>query len=232
MDRVALVTGANRGIGLEICKQLAQQNINVILTGRDEERCRQAKLTAGNPGGNITYQVMDVTSERSIQKARNFIKEQFGRLDILINNAGVYLDDGVSIFDLPLSTMKETLEVNLIGAFLVSQTFVPLMKTANYGRVVNISSGYGGLHDMSGKTAAYRISKTGLNALTKILAAETAGYQIKVNSACPGWNKALMGGSGAPRSVEQAVETIIWLATLNDQGPNAGFYREKRLIPW
>ncbi|MEM7184014.1 MAG: SDR family oxidoreductase [Spirochaetota bacterium] len=231
MQKVALITGANRGIGLEVCRQLAKKNITVILTGRDETKCREAQIATGSPGNQISYYVMDVCNEHSIVRTKHYIKDTFGRLDILVNNAGIYLDEGVSIFDLPLSTLQETLEVNLVGAFLVSQALVPLMQENNYGRVVNVSSGYGELHDMGGTTAAYRISKTGLNALTRVLAAET-NDSIKVNSVCPGWVRTLMGGSGAPRSVAKGAETIVWLATLGKDGPNGGFFRDKKPVPW
>jgi NAD(P)-dependent dehydrogenase (short-subunit alcohol dehydrogenase family) len=160
-------------------------------------------------------------------------------LDILVNNAGVFLDihgnedaGGASVFNASLETLTATLKTNLYGPLLLAQELTPLMKQQHYGRIVNISSGMGQLSEMEGKSPAYRISKTALNALTRILAAETQGYNILVNSICPGWVRTDMGGPQAERTVEQGVSGIIWAATLPNDGPTGGFFRDGQPIPW
>ena len=160
------------------------------------------------------------------------IDATFGRLDILINNAGVYLDEGVSIFDVSLEAMRLTQEVNFFGPFHLCRAFVPMMRLKDYGRIVNVSSGYGAMVDMGARTAAYRISKLALNALTRIVADEVKGYNIKVNAMCPGWVSTDMGGPAAPRTVDEGAEAITWLATLPDDGPTGGFFRDHQPIPW
>ncbi|MCB0213189.1 MAG: SDR family oxidoreductase [Anaerolineae bacterium] len=232
MTRIALITGANRGIGFEACRQLAQQGAQVILTSRNVAKGQAAANVLRNEGLEVTHHQLDVTDVDSVIALREEIDVTFGRLDILINNAGIYLDEGVSIFDLSLEAMRLTQEINFWGPFHLCRAFVPMMRLQDYGRIVNVSSGYGAMADMGARTAAYRISKLGLNALTRIVADEVKGYNIKINSMCPGWVNTDMGGAAAPRTVEQGVETITWLATLPDDGPTGGFFRDGQPIPW
>ncbi len=232
--RVAVVTGANRGIGFEICRQLARRGgIRVVLTARDETKGNAAAKKLGDEGLEVEYRPLDVTSERSVRALADGVTESYGRCDVLVDNAGIMADPrGSRVLDSRLQAWRETLETNLVGPLLLIQALVPLMKKHRYGRIVNMSSGQGQLSDMGPGTPAYRVSKTALNALTRTLAADLAGGGILVNSMCPGWVKTDMGGAGAPRTVEQGADTAVWLATLPDGGPSGGFFRDRKPIPW
>ncbi|MBA3472208.1 MAG: SDR family oxidoreductase [Rubrobacter sp.] len=226
---VALVSGANRGLGREIVRQLTERGITTILGSRDEEKGRAA---AEGMEGDVRVRQLDVTDEKGIQNLARDVEEEFGRLDVLVNNAGVSIDGGQRGVDADLDVVRETLEMNLFGAWRLCEAFVPLMQRNRYGRIVNISSGMGALKDMGGGSPAYRVSKTSLNALTCILASELRGTGILVNSVCPGWVQTDMGGSGASRTVEEGVDTLVWAATLPNNGPTGGFFRDRRPIPW
>ena len=227
--RVALVSGANRGIGREIVRQLAEKRITTILGSRDEEKGRTA---AEGMNGNVVVKRLDVIDEDSVYRLASFVEDEFGRLDILINNAGIANDSGQRGVDADLSSVREALEANLFGAWRLCEAFVPLMQLNDYGRIVNVSSGMGALNDMGGGSPAYRVSKTALNALTRILASELRGSGILVNSVSPGWVRTDMGGSDASRSVEEGADTPIWAATLPDNGPTGGFFRDRRPVSW
>ncbi len=236
---VAVVTGANRGLGLETARQLARRDIRVILTSRHVGKGQMALEMLLAEGLDVLFQPLDVVLESSVADLGAFIHSRCGRLDILVNNAGVFLDShgtedaGVaSVLTASLDTLTATLKTNLHGPLLLAQELVPLMKQQRYGRIVNVSSGMGQLSEMEGKSPAYRISKTALNALTRILAAETQGYNILVNAICPGWVRTDMGGTNAERTVEQGASGIVWAATLPDGGPNGGFFRDGQPIPW
>jgi len=230
--RIALVTGGNRGIGFEVCRQLAAHGLIVVLGARDTGQGKAAAKTLQNEGA-VEFQRLDVTSCRSIRACVAAVAERHGRIDVLVNNAGVLMDPRNSRFiDSKLDTYRDTLEVNLYGPLQLAQAVVPIMKAKRYGRIVNMSSGLGQLSEMATGTPAYRISKTALNALTRILAAEFHGNNILVNSACPGWVRTRMGGESASRTPEQGADTAVWLATLPDDGPTGGFFRERKLIPW
>lgn len=231
-DKIALITGGNRGIGYEVCRQLGGLGMQVILTARDRLQGTRAAEALRAEGLAVDFLPLNVTSEAAVVALHAQVQERYGRLDVLVNNAGVYLDEGVSVFDVPMDQFRLTMDTNFYGPLYLCRAFVPLMRRTGYGRVVNVSSGYGSMAEMSGRVAAYRISKVALNALTRIVAAEARGSDIKVNAACPGWVRTDMGGRGAPRSVEQGAETIVWLATLPADGPTGGFFRDKRLIPW
>jgi NAD(P)-dependent dehydrogenase (short-subunit alcohol dehydrogenase family) len=181
--RVALVSGANRGIGREIVRQLTERDIMTILGSRDEEKGRAA---AEGMYGDVRVRQLDVTDEKGIVQLARDIEEEFGRLDVLVNNAGISIDRGQHGVDADLDVVRESLEMNLFGAWRLCEAFVPLMQRNRYGRIVNVSSGMGALNDMGGGSPAYRVSKTSLNALTRILAAELRGTGILVNSVCPG----------------------------------------------
>ncbi len=232
MTWIALVTGGNRGIGFEICRGLGKLGMHVILAARQPGEGERACATLQGEGLAVTWQELDVRDPQAIRRVAGRALEQFGRVDVLVNNAGVYLDEDRSVFDLPVNVLQETLEVNLTAPLLLCQALVPAMKRRNYGRVVNVSSEMGQLEGMGGYTAAYRISKAALNALTGVLAAETRSRNLKINSMCPGWVRTRMGGASAPRSVEQGADTALWLATLPDDGPSGGFFKNRKQIHW
>jgi NAD(P)-dependent dehydrogenase (short-subunit alcohol dehydrogenase family) len=226
--RIAVVTGGNRGIGLEICRQLAHAGMHVILTARDEAKGKTAAKKLG-----VESHPLDVDSDESVKAFARWITDTHGRCDVLVNNAGVMLDPrGSRVPDAKIGTFRDTLETNVLGPLRMIQVILPLMKKQGYGRIVNMSSGQGQLSDMGVGTPAYRVSKTALNALTRTTAAELHGSGILVNAMCPGWVRTDMGGSGAPRSVEQGADTALWLATLPDKGPSGGYFKDRKPIPW
>ncbi len=233
--KVAVVTGGNRGLGFEASRQLAKQGYQVILTSRDEAKGKPAADKLQAEGLDVMFHSLDVTSDESSQKLAEFIRQQFGKLDALVNNAGIYIDSQAgknSVFDAKIDTLQKTMETNVYGVLRVTQALIPLMKQQNYGRIVNVSSGMGQLTHMGGGYTGYRISKAALNALTRILANELQGTNILVNSVCPGWVKTDMGGGAAPLTPEQGVDTIVWLATLADGGATGGFFRDRKPIDW
>jgi NAD(P)-dependent dehydrogenase (short-subunit alcohol dehydrogenase family) len=232
MNKIALVTGANRGIGFETCRQLARLGLQVILTSRQLEQGEQAAEILRSEGLPVLYHRLDVSEVDQVEQLRRWVIERFGRLDVLVNNAGVYLDDRLSVLTVPLDMLRLTMEINFYGALYTCRAFVPMMKKNGYGRVVNVSSEMGSLANMAGNSAGYRASKVALNALTCILASEVHAQNIKVNSASPGWVRSDMGGPHATRSLEQGAETIVWLATLPDDGPSGGFFRDRKPIAW
>ncbi len=227
--RVALVSGGNRGIGLEICRQLAEMGIAVILGSRDEESGKEA---AENLSGEVGVHQLDVTDEGSVGRLASFVEEEFGRLDVLVNNAAISNDEGQRGVDADLRRVREALEANLLGAWRLCEIAIPLMQRNGYGRIVNISTGLAALENMGGGSPGYRVSKTALNALTRILASELRGSGVLVNSVEPGWVQTDMGGSRAPRPVEEGAEGVVWAATLPNNGPTGGFFRDRRQIPW
>jgi NAD(P)-dependent dehydrogenase (short-subunit alcohol dehydrogenase family) len=234
VQHVAVVTGANRGIGLEICRQLGRRGgIRVFLTARDGTKGNAAVQKLRDEGLDVEFYPLDVTSEQSVKMFAGWLEGTCKRCDILVNNAGIVADPrGSRLLDSRPATYRQTLDTNVFGPLLLSQALVPLMKKHRYGRIVNISSGQGQLSDMGVGTPAYRVSKTALNALTCVLAAELKGSGILVNSMCPGWVRTDMGGPGAPRTVQQGADTAVWLATLPDDGPNGGFFRDRKPIAW
>jgi len=230
-EKLAVVTGGNRGLGLETCRRLAQLGYTVILAARNPSAGEQAANALSADGLNVVYHHLDVTDLDTVHKLRNHIRATYDRLDVLVNNAGVFLDSTLaSIMDASLKVMRTTLETNTLGAMTVAQCLIPLMY--GNGRVVNVSSCMGQLDTMEGHWPAYRISKTALNALTRILADELSDTNVKVNSVCPGWVRTDMGGPNAERSVEEGADTIVWAATLPDDGPSGKFFRDREEIPW
>jgi NAD(P)-dependent dehydrogenase (short-subunit alcohol dehydrogenase family) len=227
--QIALVSGGNRGIGLEIVRLLAEKGITVILGSRDEEEGRAA---AEDLSGDVVVRQLDVADAESVDHLTSSIEEEFGRLDILVNNAGILNDEDQRGVDADLDGVREALEANLFGAWRLCEAFIPLMQRHGYGRIVNISSGLGALEEMGGGSPAYRVSKAALNALTRILASELEGSGILVNSVSPGWVQTDMGGSEASRSVEEGADTPVWAATLPNDGPTGGFFRDRQQIPW
>ena len=234
--RIAVVTGGNRGMGLETCRQLGRRGARVVLTSRDPEKGEAAAGRLQGEGLDVRHHRLDVADDDGIARLAEFVRSECGRLDILINNAGIVRgkdeprERAMRTFEATPAGLREVLATNLIGPFLLCQALIPLMQRR--GRVVNVSSGMGQLCDMGDGFPAYRISKAGLNAFAQIFARELEGTGIKVNAACPGWVRTDMGGSGAARSVEEGVATTIWLATLPDDGPSGGLFRDQKPIPW
>jgi NAD(P)-dependent dehydrogenase (short-subunit alcohol dehydrogenase family) len=233
-QRVALVTGANRGIGFEVCRQLAKKGLAVILTGRNHTSVDAAATLLKKEKLDVTPCLLDVTDPRSIALLEVFVQRYRGHLDVLVNNAGFYHDtqarNDVATVDLEL--VRASMDTNLYGPLRLCQTFLPLMRRHNYGRIVNVSTGMAQLATMTDGWPAYRFSKTALNALTRVLAAEARGSNILVNSVSPGWVRTEMGGPDATRSTEKGTETIVWLATLPDGSPSGGFFQDKKPIDW
>jgi NAD(P)-dependent dehydrogenase (short-subunit alcohol dehydrogenase family) len=228
---VIVVTGGNRGIGFEICRQLAQRGAQVILTARKAAAGMEAVAKLAAQKLTVRFQPLDVVDEMGIATLRDFIERTFGGLDVLINNAGIFSDEDGAGLGVKLSTVRKTLETNTLGPLLLSQTFSPLLRRGGSGRIVNISSGMGSLSDMAGGYAAYRISKTALNAVTAILAAELRG-SVTVNSVCPGWVRTDMGGPNAERDVSQGANTAVWLALDAPHDLTGKFIRDREVIPW
>src|SRR5918911_1560573 len=227
--RIALVSGGNRGIGLEVCRQLSERDYTVVMGSRDDEQGRAA--AAAVPDGVVVRQ-LDVADPESVERLSRAIEEEFGRLDILVNNAAISNDEGQRGADADLDRVKTALEANLFGAWRLCEMAIPLMRRNGYGRIVNVSTGLAALEDMGGGSPGYRVSKTALNALTRILASELRGSGILVNSVCPGWVQTDMGGLRAPRPVEEGADPPVWAATLPKGGPTGGFFRDRRPIPW
>jgi NAD(P)-dependent dehydrogenase (short-subunit alcohol dehydrogenase family) len=230
-SKIALVTGANRGIGLEVCRQLASLGYTVILSSRNEEKGKKA-LQQIQSSGDLVYYPLDVNDEQSIASMLGWVKSRYGRLDILVNNAGINYDTWHTALKADLQESHETIEANLFGPWRMCQAFIPLMQQGGYGRVVNVSSGAGALNGMGGGTPAYSMSKAALNVLTIKLAANTISDNILVNTVCPGWVRTDMGGANAPRSVEEGAKGIVWAATLENDGPSGKFFRDGKPIAW
>src|SRR5215204_1262516 len=227
--RVALVSGGNRGIGLEVCRQLAGRGITVVMGSRDAEQGRDA---ASNLSDSVVVHQLDVSESESVERLARSVEEEFGRLDVLVNNAAISNDEGQRGVDADLDRVKESLEANLFGAWRLCEIAIPLMRRNGYGRIVNVSTGLAALEDMGGGSPGYRVSKTALNALTRILASELRGSGILVNAVNPGWVQTDMGGFGATRSIEEGAEALVWAATLPNSGPTGGFFRDRQPVPW
>ncbi|MDI3418519.1 SDR family oxidoreductase [Streptomyces luteolus] len=227
--RTALVTGGNRGIGLETCRQLSRAGLHVVLAARDLARGQEAARGLRGAGGTIRVEELDVTSGKSVRECARRLADADVEVDVLVNNAGVYPTDG--FLSMSEETLDHALDVNLMGAFRTCRAFVPAMARRGYGRVVNVSSGLGAMTDNVPSPAAYGISKAALNALTLVVSS-AAPPSVKVNAVCPGWVRTDMGGSWAPTSVEKGADTAVWLAQLPDSGPSGGFFRNRRPIDW
>jgi NAD(P)-dependent dehydrogenase (short-subunit alcohol dehydrogenase family) len=230
--RVALVTGANRGLGLETSRQLLARGLRVALAGRDPAATERALRGLSAPSGEAMMVRLDVTDAASIEAARRAVAERWGAVDVLVNNAAVLLDEDADVLSIPADHYRRTLDANLAGAIEVCRVFVPPMAERGYGRVVNVSSSAGQLATMSTYAPAYSISKAALNAFTRILAATYRSRGVLANAADPGWVRTDMGGPSAPRSPEEGADTIVWLATLQERGPTGGFFRDRRPIEW
>jgi NAD(P)-dependent dehydrogenase (short-subunit alcohol dehydrogenase family) len=223
-----VISGANRGIGLEVCRQLAERGYTVVLGSRDLAKGEAAvrELT-----GEVHPRQLDVTDPQSVERLRQAMESDFGRLDVLVNNAAILYDTWQRAADADLAVVREALETNLFGAWRLCQAFIPLLRRGRHGRIVNVSSEAGSLASMGGGTPAYNVSKVALNGLTRMLAVELRSAGILVNSVCPGWVATDMGGPGG-RPVEDGAASVVWAATLPDGGPTGGFFRDGQPLPW
>lgn len=230
--QVALVTGANRGIGFEVCRQLANRTFVVLLTARDAGKAETAARKLANIGA-VEPLVLDVADASSIKKAAAEVARRYGCLDVLVNNAGINYDTWETVENADINgTVMETITTNLLGPWRMCQAFLPLLRKSRAGRIVNVSSESGSLAEMGAGPPAYQVTKAALNALTRTLAGELRDARILVNAVCPGWVATDMGGAGAPRSVIEGAASIVWAATLRDNGPTGGFFRDGKPLPW
>ncbi|MDC0711357.1 SDR family oxidoreductase [Stigmatella sp. ncwal1] len=230
--QIALVTGANRGLGLELCKQLATRGIRVLLTARSEEKGQKAARELAEQGLPVSFLPLDVTNEQSLLQGVEHVSREFGRLDILVNNAAVSIDLNRPGLEISMDIVRTTIETNVYGPLRLTQLAVPLMRKNNYGRIVNVSSGLGSFSRITAGKLAYRLSKASLNTMTKVFADELQDTNILVNAVTPGWVRTHLGGIRAERSVEEGVDSILWLATLPDDGPRGKFFKDRKEFPW
>ena len=228
--KVALVTGSNRGIGLEIVRQLADKGYTTILSSRNPDSGQEALNKIKQANYDLHFHQLDVQGPESINQIKNYIEKTFGRLDILINNAGINYDTWHNVANADLDQVSTTFDVNLMGPWRMAQAFIPMMKQQGYGRIVNVSSQSGAIKSQMGNTPGYSLSKAALNLLTVQLANHLQETGILVNSVCPGWVRTEMGGPNAPRSVEQGASGIVWLAELAGDGPSGKFFTDKKEI--
>lgn len=246
-QRVALVTGGNRGIGLEVCRGLAAAGLQVILTARDEAQLRHARTQLHAEGLKVFTIELDVTDRRMLEPPKDlnvsfiadWVQRQFGRLDVLVNNAGVvadaapFGDRGDSILTMPEAALELSMQTHFHGPLALCGALIPLMRLNHHGRIVNVSTHMASLTDMAqAGWPAYRVSKIAQNALTRMLALELQGSNILVNAASPGWVRTRMGGEQAPLDPKQGADTILWLATLPDDGPTGGFFERRAAKTW
>ncbi|MDE2636768.1 MAG: SDR family oxidoreductase [Chloroflexota bacterium] len=229
MQKIALITGANRGIGKEVCRQLAENNYLALLTARDREKAESA--VADLNMDNIVPLQLDVTDQKSIECARAAIERSYGLLDVLVNNAGAFYDYWQNALDADFATVRAAADVNLYGPWRMAQVFRPLLKMSAHPRIVNVSSGAAALNSLGAGPPAYIASKAGLNALTRMLAAELADDGFLVNAICPGWVETDPNFPGG-RPIPEGAAGIVWAATLPDDGPTGGFFRDEAPLTW
>jgi NAD(P)-dependent dehydrogenase (short-subunit alcohol dehydrogenase family) len=227
---LAVVTGANRGIGREVVRQLAERGHTVILGSRDPERGAGAAESLRGAGAILARRI-DVTDPRSLEAVAREVEDSFGRLDVLVNNAAILYDTWQQAVSADLATVQSALDTNLLGAWRAVEALLPALRRSSHPRIVNVSSGAGSLESMNGGTPAYRVSKAALNALTRMLASELRRDGVLVNAVCPGWVATDMGGQGG-RAVEDGAAGVVWAATLPDDGPTGGFFRDARPVAW
>lgn len=230
-SQVVLVTGANRGIGLEVCRQLATQNYIVVLTARTAQKAQDAAFPLINKGLQIIPLELDITNAASVDTATQWITQELGRLDALVNNAAIDYDTDQHVLTADIDRVRRVYETNTLGAWQMTQAMLPLIKQSRHGRIVNVSSSAGEWRGLSGETPAYSLSKVGLNALTLMMAHALKPDNILVNAICPGWVATDMGGPGG-RPIKDGAASVVWGVTIKDNGPTGGFFRDGRAIDW
>jgi NAD(P)-dependent dehydrogenase (short-subunit alcohol dehydrogenase family) len=237
-QKVALVTGANKGLGLETARQLAREGFKVLAAARDAGKGEPAAARLAGEGLDVEFILLDVADERHRQDAARRIGERFGRLDVLVNNAGVALEKGHKVATVPLGVVRDVFETNFFALVGVTQAMLPLLRKSPAGRVVNLSSVLGSLQTNATQdlgdfaSVGYNASKAAVNMYTVLLAKELSGTPIKVNAAHPGWVKTDMGGAEAPLGLEEGAKTSVWLATLGPDGPTGGYFHGRDRLPW
>lgn len=229
MSGVVVVTGANRGIGLEVVRQLADAGYTVVLGARDEGKGRGAAQSLQSEG--VVPQQLDVTDAHSVERLRAWVEQRYGVLDVLINNAAIDYDVDQRAGSVAMERLQSAVATNVYGAWRMVTAFVSLVRRSKHGRIVNVSSEAGSLAAMSGTAPVYSMTKAALNALTRSLAGELRGTGVLVNSVCPGWVATDMGGSGG-RPIPEGAASVVWAATLPDDGPTGGFFRDGKRLQW
>lgn len=232
MERIAIVSGGNRGIGRQVCHDLAARGLHVVLTARKAASGAEAAAALREEGLPVSFHQLDVTDATSVRRLTKEVADRYGRADVLVNNAAISMDEDGAALRVDLAVVRQTMETNFFAPLRLCQALIPLMQRHGYGRIVNVTSRMGSLAQMGGRHLGYRSSKTALNALTRVLAAELRGSNILANSVDPGWVRTEMGGMGAPRSVEEGAATIVWAATLPDGGPSGQFFRDRQEQAW
>jgi NAD(P)-dependent dehydrogenase (short-subunit alcohol dehydrogenase family) len=231
-QRIVLITGGNRGIGLETARQLARRGCHVVVTARDERKRRETAESIEASGGKATSLTLDVSHSDSIRAAAGAFATVSAHLDVLINNAAIYADKGLTILTVPRDHLAATFQTNTFGQLEVTQAFLPYLRKSAAARVINVSSGYGQIDGLSADVPGYCLSKLTLNGVTIMLAEALKGDRIAVNSMCPGWVRTDMGGPNATRSVEQGADTAVWLAADAPHELTGKNFRDRQEIPW
>jgi NAD(P)-dependent dehydrogenase (short-subunit alcohol dehydrogenase family) len=232
IQRVAVVTGANRGLGLAIVRSLAEQGIHVVLTARSEQTAEQATADLVGEGLSVSAHQLDVTDPASVVRAMADTGYTFGRLDVLVNNAAVAIDRQQPASGADMERVRATLDANVMGTWRCCTAAIPEMRKNQYGRIVNVTTHMGTFAGMGTGSAAYRVSKTALNALTCILAAELHEVNILVNAASPGKADTRLAYGKADRSPQEAADDFTWLATLPNDGPTGGLFHKRERLEW
>jgi NAD(P)-dependent dehydrogenase (short-subunit alcohol dehydrogenase family) len=229
--RVAVVTGANRGIGFEVCRQLGRLGARVVLGSRDTALGAKAEATLRSEGLDVTAHQLEVTDQQSVDALAAWLEAEYGRLDVLVNNAGI-MPNKDRVLEASLDDLEAMWQVNLVGVWRTTKALLPLMQRGGWRRIVNVSSEAGSLTRTNAVATAYRVSKTALNTFTRSLADELRPQGILANAVCPGWVASDMGGPEATRTLEHGAASILWAITLDDDGPSGGFYQDGKPLPW
>ncbi|HUR44959.1 MAG TPA: SDR family NAD(P)-dependent oxidoreductase [Candidatus Saccharimonadales bacterium] len=232
MAKTVLITGGNRGIGLETARQLAGKGFQAFIGTRDPAAGQKAAAGLKKAGAEVTALPLDAADSASIKSAADALARQVEQLDVLINNAGIYPDEGYNILNIAREQLVTTFQTNTFGPLAVVQAFLPLLRKAKHARIINLSSGLGQLDGMSSGIPSYSLSKLAVNGVTILLASALKSDGIAVNSMCPGWVRTDMGGASAPRSVEQGADTAVWLASEASAELTGKFFRDRKEIPW